>query len=145
MPWREQLTIARGRHNRTLIPYFGRYIFFALSGAWQCVIGLRGVAGVIMNEQATAPRHVDLGELLAVHDQCDSNNIIRGEDQSASKQLKKLLSYGDTVYVDKGPFAHLKGVYDGKVGRRREAAKFWMFGGEHRVLFKAGELQMLGG
>jgi hypothetical protein len=59
--------------------------------------------------------------------------------------LRKLLSYGDAVYVDKGPFAHLKGVYDGKVGRRREAAKFWMFGGEHRVLFKAGELQVLGG
>ena len=135
IPLREHKTVKRGRHHRVLIPYFGRYIFIALTELWVGVLALRGVACILIERENLTPLHVDPDELAAVRKLCDRRGVIRIPPI-------KGLCLGDVVRVDHGPLAHLRGVYDGAVGRNREAAVFAMFGGQHRALFRTGELRL---
>jgi transcription antitermination factor NusG len=136
-PWREQIIISHGKHRRLRIPYFGRYIFVVICEAWAQILKLRGIASMLLNPETLHPLSVDLRQLQAVRSLCDRHGIIH---QPESQKYK--LHYGDQVYAEKGPFANLRGVYDCRIGKHREAAVFTMFGAEQRVLFKLGELKV---
>lgn len=137
-PYRELVKVYRGRKVRTRVPYFGRYMFVALCDAWRQVVGLRGVSGILLDPSSLNPIRVDPRELQEVRDRCDRNGVI--ESPSAGSAFK----YGDEVYVEEGPLAFMRGTYDGTVGKKREAAKFFLFGREQRVTFKVGELKLVG-
>lgn len=137
LPMRENVTVSRGRHHRLLVPYFGRYIFIAVCEAWEKILDLRGVAGILLNPETLRPWQVDRSELEAVRAMCNERGIVK---ETVAVQTCGL-RYGDSVYVDHGPLANIRGSYDGKIGRHREAALFVMFGREQRVIFEVGELR----
>jgi transcription antitermination factor NusG len=138
MPWRELVRISRGRHHRTLIPYFGRYVFVTLCEAWERLPSLRGVSSMLLHSETLLPWRVDSCELDAIRVLCDERGVVREE-----QRIDDGLHYGDLVYVELGPFANLRGVYDCRIGKHREAATFVMFGREQRVMFRCGELKKL--
>jgi transcription antitermination factor NusG len=136
MPWREQLSVSRGKKRRQRLPYFGRYIFVQIGECWERLLHLRGVSGMLLNPDNLMPFKVDLEQLNEVRAMCDRNGVI-----SEPEIPIRRLSFGDKVFVESGPFANLTGRYDCRVGKHREAAMFEMFGSEQRVLFRRGELK----
>lgn len=138
-PYRESVKIRRGNHIRTRIPYFGRYMFVALCEAWRQITKLRGVAGILLDNQTLTPLRVCSAQLQNVRDKCDRNGVIFDQELSVTG-----LKYGDRVYVEKGSFGFIEGTYDGIIGKNKEQASFIMFGSEKKVTFKTGELKAMG-
>jgi transcription antitermination factor NusG len=136
LPWREEIRVARGRSRRIRIPYFGRYIFVVICDAWESILTMRGIAGMLLHPESLRPWLVNAADLDRVRALCDGHNVVH-------EPIKPVrgLCYGDLVYPKDGPLANIRGVYDAKVGKKREAAVFNMFGREQRVVFRRGELQ----
>lgn len=134
IPLEEKLQVIRGRHVREFQPFLGNYILIAISAAWSSLLSVRGVAGMLLNEIGI-PAQVLPSEMERMRAMCDGN-IVR----ASSQKIKNGFEYGERVTLESGPFAFHVGRYDRKT-RRGDAALFFMFGREQRVLFKAGELK----
>lgn len=136
MPMWERVSVRAGRHQHFFTPVFGRYLFVMISGVWQKISSLRGITGLLLNPETLHPWHVDSDQLDAVRALCDHNVMHKQEDVEMARQLM----YGDPVSPKSGPLAGLRGVYEGKLNKHRESARFIMFGREQKIVFKVGEL-----
>ncbi len=131
----EHLSIVRGRHVRHKTPMFGRYILVVINDTWKAILALRGISGMLLTAD-NKPALVDAKEIEAVRAIC-----VNGVYRNPEIQTDGMLRYGQRVRTKAdGPFAWQVGTYDGRVGRKKEAAIFYLFGRDQRVVFKRGQL-----
>jgi transcription antitermination factor NusG len=133
IPMMEVLKIVRKRHVRDLRPLFGEYIPFAVSSVWKSLLGIRDVAGMLLNESGFPAQVLPL-EVERLRELYRVNTVRQEKIQSGELML------GEFVIPRCGPFINFQGKYDGETKRGADVALFVLFGRETRVEFNKGDL-----
>jgi transcription antitermination factor NusG len=133
IPKIESLRIVKCRHVRELRPMLGDYILTSITSAWESLLSLKHVAGMILNADGY-PAQVQPNELKRMHDMCDAAGTYYSEIDTTGFQ------YGQYVRATEGPFINFTGTYDSKNKRGEDVALFILFGREQKVTFKPGGL-----
>ncbi len=134
LPKIERMAVVNGRHYRHKSPLLGRYIPFIITDYWRAILSLRGISGMLLNAEKDQPALVKEDQIEAIKAIC-VNGVYREPIVEAAP-----LVYGQRVTPKTGPLHSHVGRYDGRKGKKREAALFMLFGREQRITFKKGEL-----
>lgn len=132
IPLIETLMIRRGRHVRQMRPLLGDYILIAICSAWNSLLSIRDVRGIMLNELGY-PAQVLPREMDRMREMCDLGVY------HSSVVEESGFEYGQRVSPKTGPLAYHVGRYDKKT-KRGDSALFVLFGQEQRVIFKRGDL-----
>lgn len=125
-----------GRHVQTYTPLLGRYVLFRIVGdLWKELVRLRGAAGILLTAESN-PARVDSRVVEYLSEHC-----VNGIYQPKTSGTCNGFTYGQRVRPLVGPLAGHTGIFDGTIKRNREAALFFLFGRQQRIVFKHGELE----
>ncbi len=132
IPQIEKLSVEHGRHVRKRYPLFGRYILVVINDFWQRLVHLRGVSGMLLTASGE-PALVSNRKIEEINAMC-VNGVYR------EPEIITQFVYGQKVRPKQGPLVSQVGLYDCRLGKKKEAALFWLFGRQQRVVFRRGEL-----
>jgi len=131
LPIEETSKVEHGRYIKKRKPLLGPYLFVLLAEQWRWILGLRGVAGMILTPDLE-PAVVDTNQL--------SQFGFDERKRTHRSVVTTGIQVGQSVRPRSGPFVYMTGTYDGLVNNNREAALFRIFGVDTRVVFAKGEL-----
>lgn len=130
--------VVGGRHIHTKKPLLGRYVLFRIVGeVWKSLIRLRGAQGILLTVENT-PARVD-DEVINHLEGCCVNGIYVPPEQHPTSRSQ--FFYGQRVRPTTGPLVGHVGVYEGAAKRNSDAALFFLFGRQQRLVFKQGDLE----
>jgi transcription antitermination factor NusG len=133
IPMEKRWRVVRGRRSDVHYPLFGRYILTTICSAWREIKNMRGVAGMLCNEDGF-PAQCLTHEVERIRKLCNNNVFIEEDNCKVAGFV-----YGQRVTPKSGPLAFHVGKFD-SVKRSSEAAIFNLFGREQKVVFRKGDL-----